>query len=301
MSFLLAWASLLLDGRGSPFVTSIVHGSIVIVNLLAIDFSVSYDSIGVGRYHNSRRNGMATQTRERKRSAPYVPASALSEFFDHIRTVREPDIVDNGLLQDYGLSKSNALALLSTLKFLGITDDKGQPTPVFRELQTGGDEFRDALRGVIERSYADLLARLDVSKDTKDKIVNFFARNYSPATAERATKLFLDICGEAGIVTASQPRKADIGRRGVRSNTPRPQRQLRNQKQYPEPDADEEEIKSGGGKQTNRSVQLPFSATEWATLSARFPLTGLQWDQMLAVLNVMKPALVNADAETKES
>ena len=84
-------------------------------------------------------------------------------------------------------------------------------------------------------------------------------------------------------------------------DTIRPQRQLRNQKQYPEPDADEEEIKSGGGKQTNRSVQLPFSATEWATLSARFPLTGLQWDQMLAVLNVMKPALVNADAETKES
>ena len=88
---------------------------------------------------------MATRAQERKRLAPYAPASALSEFFDHIRTVREPEIVDNGLLQDYGLSKSNALSLLSTLKFLGITDGQGRPTPIFRQLQTGGDEFKEAL------------------------------------------------------------------------------------------------------------------------------------------------------------
>ena len=41
-------------------------------------------------------------------------------------------------------------------------------------------------------------------------MVNYFARNYSPATAERAARLFLDLCGEAGIETASQPRKRDV-------------------------------------------------------------------------------------------
>ena len=47
-----------------------------------------------------------------------------------------------------------------------------------------------------------LFSRLDVSRDSRDKIVNFFARNYSPATAERAVALFLDLCGEAGMGTA---------------------------------------------------------------------------------------------------
>lgn len=41
-----------------------------------------------------------------------------------------------------------------------------------------------------------------------------------------------------------------------------------------------------------RAVQLPYSITEWATLQAAFPLSEDAWDQMLAVLNAMKPALV---------
>lgn len=143
---------------------------------------------------------------KRKRLAPYVSAKVLSEFFDHIRYVRTPEAVDSALLQDYGVSQASSFALLSTLKFLGLTDDRGQPTPVFRNIQSGGDDFKDALRGILETSYADLFSRLDVSRDTRDKIVNFFARNSSPATAERAARLFLDLCGEAGIPTASQPR-----------------------------------------------------------------------------------------------
>lgn len=41
-----------------------------------------------------------------------------------------------------------------------------------------------------------------------------------------------------------------------------------------------------------RSVQVPLSASAWATLQAPFPLTEDAWDQMLAVLQAMKPGLV---------
>lgn len=145
---------------------------------------------------------------QKKRVAPYAPASAASAFFDHIRYVKTPDKVDSSILQDYGISKSQAFPLLSTLKFLDLIAADGTPTPAFRELQTGGDEFQAALRGIIEHAYSDVFSRLDVSRDSRDKIMNFFARNYSPATAERATALFLDLCGEAGIATAAkeQPR-----------------------------------------------------------------------------------------------
>ena len=148
-------------------------------------------------------------TGARQRSAPYVPAGAMSAFFDHIRYVKTPDTVDSGLLEDYGILHSNAFPLLSALKFLNLVDSSGKPTEAFRELQTGGGEFSLALRQVLETAYKELFSRLDVSRDSKDKIINFFARNYSPATANKATILFLDLCGEAGIITAAQPRKAD--------------------------------------------------------------------------------------------
>lgn len=41
-----------------------------------------------------------------------------------------------------------------------------------------------------------------------------------------------------------------------------------------------------------RVVALPLSPTEWATLHATFPLSEALWNQMLTVLNAMKPALV---------
>ena len=145
--------------------------------------------------------------KKRKRLAPYVPSSVLSEFFDHIRYVQTPKKVDSSLLQDYGIAKGHAFALLSTLKFLGLTEDDGTPTPAFRALQLGGDEFKNSLREILKQAYSDLFSRLDVTRDSRDKILNFFARNYSPATAEKATRLFLDLCGEAGIDTAAKEEK----------------------------------------------------------------------------------------------
>ena len=47
--------------------------------------------------------------RKRKRLAPYVPASTLSEFFDHIRYVQTPTKVNSNLLQDYGITKGGTI------------------------------------------------------------------------------------------------------------------------------------------------------------------------------------------------
>ena len=44
-----------------------------------------------------------------------------------------------------------------------------------------------------------------------------------------------------------------------------------------------------------RVVQLPISQSEWAALQAPFPLTEEKWEQMLDVLNAMKPALVSKE------
>lgn len=41
-----------------------------------------------------------------------------------------------------------------------------------------------------------------------------------------------------------------------------------------------------------RAVQLPLSASDWVTVQAAFPLSEGQWEQMLRVLEAMKPGLV---------
>jgi hypothetical protein len=141
-----------------------------------------------------------------KRKAPYVSAAALSQFLDHIRYVSTPKKVDAGLLRDYGISKGNVFALISALKFLGLIDDGGKPTPAFSSLQVMGEEFVSNLREIVNTAYADLFARLDVS--------------------DKATVLFLDLCKEAGI-----PVTAEGETRGVKVSTPRP---VKKQSEHPE-------------------------------------------------------------------
>lgn len=41
-----------------------------------------------------------------------------------------------------------------------------------------------------------------------------------------------------------------------------------------------------------RTITLPYSPSEWASLQAAFPMSEASWDQMMAVLQAMKPALV---------
>lgn len=143
----------------------------------------------------------------KKRAAPYVPVSVLSGFIERIRRITAPPEITSRLLQESGISDADSFALLSALKFLNLIDERGAPTPEFRSLQTSGDEFKSNLHQIVKNAYSDLFAWLDPAVDDREHIKNFFARSYSPATAERATAVFLDLCGEAGIPTKEERRK----------------------------------------------------------------------------------------------
>ena len=164
-----------------------------------------------------------TQPQTKQRKAPYISVKALMDFLDHIRYVSTPKKVDAGLLQDYGTSKGNVFALLSGLKFLGLIDEKGTPTPAFSGVQTMGTEFQSNLREVIQSAYQDLFTRLDVSRDSREHVRNYFARNYSVSQSERSTSLFLDLCREAGIPVSKETRggKAEKAERERVPQTPR--------------------------------------------------------------------------------
>lgn len=140
-----------------------------------------------------------TRKKVSKRNAPYVAAKAISAFFERIRYVSTPDKVDVGLLLDYGISKGNVFALISAIKFLGLVDDEGVPTSAFTSLQVTGEDFTIALENIIRNAYEDLFSKLDASRDSREHIRNYFARNYSAAKASDSTNLFLALCRQAQI------------------------------------------------------------------------------------------------------
>lgn len=49
------------------------------------------------------------------------------------------------------------------------------------------------------------------------------------------------------------------------------------------------------------AVPIPLSATEWVTLQGRFPLSESAWDQLLRVLDVMKPGLVKSPDDASDA
>lgn len=112
-----------------------------------------------------------------------------------------PKKVDADLLQDYGISRGNVFALLSTLKFLNLIDDRGEPTANFDSLQTMGEEYQGNLEQIVRKAYADLFSKFDLTKDSRENIRNYFARNYSASQAGKATTLFYGLCSKAGIAT----------------------------------------------------------------------------------------------------
>lgn len=143
---------------------------------------------------------------ESKRKPPYVAAGTLWEFLNKLKFVSAPPHLDARELEEYGIPKHWAYHLLSALKFLNLVEKNGKTTPALNSLQMRGDDFEHNLQDVVRNAYADLFTKVDPARDSRANIMNFFMKHYgtSPTGAEKATTLFLDLCGEAGIPTLKE-------------------------------------------------------------------------------------------------
>jgi hypothetical protein len=129
------------------------------------------------------------------RRPPYCSVASLEEFIREVRTLGVPDVVDRRYLQRLRVARSNEWALLSALKFLGILDDRGRPTPQYRELQTS--TWRTALRRLIQVAYAGLLA-VGGDRKSQAELTDYFALTSSASQARNAARFFrgvLDLVG----------------------------------------------------------------------------------------------------------
>lgn len=139
----------------------------------------------------------------RGRRAPYAPISALREFFSRIKNVGVPGVVDRKFIQKLNVASNNEWALLSALKFLGVIDERGEPTSAYRQLQS--DRFEETLRHLVETAYAPLLDMGGLAMSVDD-LENYFRVTSSPSQAKNAARFFRELVRLSGL-SATRPER----------------------------------------------------------------------------------------------
>lgn len=140
-----------------------------------------------------------------KRRAPYAPVGALNGFLATVRNGNPPARVDVAYLRSHALARGNEWALISALKFLGVLDDRGHPTPIFRRIQGSRQATKDTLANLVLAAYQPLFEDSGAEMSMK-RLKDWFAEHSSPSQAANATRFFREVCQLAGIdIAASRP------------------------------------------------------------------------------------------------
>lgn len=119
--------------------------------------------------------------------APYPPVETFIKILEDKIRKRRPTPIDGALLQEWGLSKSNASKILPALKFLGIIDLKGNPTPIWDSLTVTDEiKFQRAVGNMIREAYSALLEQYPYAlSESDDVLADLIAEIYKTSPSVR--------------------------------------------------------------------------------------------------------------------
>jgi hypothetical protein len=140
---------------------------------------------------------------------PYGPTRGMLEGLQLLQRT-SPSRVDEAYLRQHGVAPGNEYKVIGALRFLGLIDERGEPTEKCRLLRTRGPAFTLALQGIIRSAYQDLFDTLDPSGATRDQIYNYFVTRLGmgPEMATKSARFFMGLCQWAEIeVEPEAPRR----------------------------------------------------------------------------------------------
>ena len=150
-----------------------------------------------------------TLTPARRVPPPYGPTRGMLEGLQLLQRT-SPSRVDEGYLRQHGVGPGNEYKVIGALRFLGLIDERGEPTEQCRLLRTRGPAFTLALQGIVRAAYQDLFNTLDPSRATRDQIYNYFVTRLGmgPEMATKSARFFMGLCQWAEIeVEPETPRR----------------------------------------------------------------------------------------------
>ena len=227
------------------------------------------------------------------KSAPPIYASSKT-FYAFLNTIRDskhvPDRIDRTLMAKASGSVANEI--MAALKYLGLTNDKAEPTALFEAFVMASDENRKAmLKEMLRRSYSFVFETpgFNLERATTQGLADLFrTKGVNGSTLVRAITFFLMAAKDAG-VTVSPHVKAPQS--PPRSSSPNPKKE----KEAPAgldvvkgDDKPKDDDKLPPGYQvfeipipTNRKVKITipsdFEEADWVLLQTMFNAYVTRW------------------------
>ncbi len=247
-----------------------------------------------------------TETKKRRERSPSYPAIDLEKALDRTRELREKEgrhfAPVGAVVQHWGYTtkSSGGIVTLAALRKFGLIDEQGsgenrQVRPSSLALKILLDERPDSR----ERSaalqeaalspaiHAELWQQYEGSLPSSQNLSHELRlkRGFTDTAAAELIEEFRRTIAFARLAesdTMSGQGEDKAKGEDEHRMAPSPSHDTKQQQHpvLPEP--------------ALRTIQLPLSIDQWATLAAPFPITDLAWTQMIAVLDAMKPALVSA-------
>jgi hypothetical protein len=253
-----------------------------------------------------------------KHRSPSYPAIDLRTAIARAATVQEIAGTHAApvatVIQAWGYrpKTSGGLQTLAALKKFGLAEDEGKREARQLRLSTLGREllfyrsnpessdWKERIRkaALAPGIHAELWAKY-AGNLPADQVIQYylvFDRKFSEVAAKDLLSEFRRTLAYAGVdAQDGSDTTANVSDEEEHSDSEDESEQIMGPTALQEPETQPRAPPvggGGGGERKPRTVQVPYSPSEWALVQARFPMTEAAWDQMIAVLNAMKPGLV---------
>lgn len=126
---------------------------------------------------------------------------------------KKPVLADGSFIRKYKIGgRANESKLLFALRFFGLINQENKTTEEFLLLRARGEEHYAYFRKLISKSYAPLLARIDIENLARDEVFNYLVATLGMdyEAARKASRFFINICyyARTGInVKSRKPKK----------------------------------------------------------------------------------------------
>lgn len=218
----------------------------------------------------------------------------------------------------YRPKSSGGLLTLAALKKFGLAEDQGKRearqlrlTTLGREIlfytpDPDSAEWKERVRraALLPTIHAELWGKYDGALPSDQVIAHhlIFERGFSQAAARDLLSQFhrtLDFAGVRGSeeadASASVSDEEEVSEpENEREHIVAPP-ELQDPATHQRPPAPPARSTASVEGRETRTVQVPYSPSEWALVQAPFPMTEAAWNQMIAVLTAMKPGLVSPE------
>jgi hypothetical protein len=146
---------------------------------------------------------------------PYASFHSFERFLHKAGVETLPARVDKPLLSEWGIAAGNESGLLTTLKALGIIDDAGSPTDLYRELRLSQPRRVMALRRATSLAYPSLSSVGEPLDE--DRLYDYFVeeRGLTGQMVDKASRFYRQLVEALQRDPASAP--SESGRRAPAS------------------------------------------------------------------------------------